>query len=201
MFKTLLLGAALALLALPVAAAELGRVDFKGRIVVLSDDNTWAYAAEASLDCGTATPVASVKIKIAACIDMADWNAGQGSGEQEFVYFSKDGNVGFAYITETAYAPIDAYRDAIIQYATQQSGSAAGSIAPFDEGEQTINGKTWKSMHYKLTVQGNELEFVNFFYSEPALGSAQFVFWSLPNMTDTSTALAAKVMPTVTITD
>jgi hypothetical protein len=106
-----------------------------------------------------------------------------------------------AYITETAYAPIDAYGDAIITYATQQSGSAAGAIVPFDEAEQTINGKTWKSMHYKVTVQGNELEFQNHFYSEPALGSAQFVFWSLPEMAETTKALAEKVMPTVTITD
>ncbi|MBI4920239.1 MAG: hypothetical protein HY834_00685 [Devosia nanyangense] len=201
MFKALLFGAALAFFALPAAAAELGRVDFNGRIVVLSDDNTWAYAETSALDCGTATPVASTKIKIAACIDLDDWNAGQGSGDQEFVYFSKDGNVGFAYITETAYAPIDAYHDAIIQYATQQSGFAAGSVTPFEEGEQTINGKTWNSMHYKVTVQGNELEFINYFYSEPALGSTQFVFWSLPAMTESAKALAEKVMSTVTIAD
>ena len=180
MFKSLLVAATLALLSLPLAA-------------------TATLAQTAAPDCGTATNVASVKIKIAACIDMNDWNAGEGTGEQEFVYFSKDGNVGFAYITEKAYAPLDAYGEAIIAYAVQQTGGAAGSIVPFEPQEHEINGKTWRSMRYKVNVQGNDLEFLNYYFSDPGFVSAQLVFWTLPSGTAFGTALADKVMPTVTV--
>ena len=63
--KSLLFGAALALVALPVSAAD--------------------------IDCGSASLVKSQKLKLEACVDTGVWESSQGSGDQEFVYFSKDG--------------------------------------------------------------------------------------------------------------
>ena len=55
-------------------------------------------------------------------------------------------------------------------------------------------------MHYNVKVQDQELEFLNYYYSEQGLGSTQFIFWSLPADADTTKAdLAGKVMPTVTV--
>ena len=49
-------------------------------------------------------------------------------------------------------------------------------------------------------MQDQELEFLNYFYSEQGLGSTQFIFWSLPADADTvKSDLAGKVMPSVTV--
>jgi hypothetical protein len=176
MLRKLTLGAAIALVAVPVAAAE--------------------------LDCGGADLVKSAKLKIEACVDPADWAAGQGTGDQEFVYFSRDQKAGFAIVTEEPAVDMDAYHDAIIAFATKQSAAAEGSVASYDDATQEINGKTWGTMHYDVTVQGSKLEFLNYYYSEEGLGSTQFIFWSLPEDAGTVSAkLADKVIQTATVTE
>jgi len=158
-------------------------------------------AVAADPDCGSANLIKSAKLKIEACVDPAVWEAGQGTGDQEFVYFSKDGKAGFAIVTEEPSVDLKAYHDAILQFAIKQSG-AADPVKSFDETTTTINGKDWGSMHYNVKVQDQELEFLNYYYSEQGLGSTQFIFWSLPaDAGSTSTDLAGKVMPTVTVTN
>jgi hypothetical protein len=179
MLRTLIISAALAFVALPVA--------------------TPVFAADP--ECGTADLVKSAKLKIAACVDAADWQTGQGTGDQEFVYFSKDQTAGFAIVTETPTVTLDQYHDAILAFATKQSGAPDGSVTAYDEAKQDINGKTWQSMHYDVTVQGTKLEFLNYYYSEDGLGSTQFIFWSLPKDAATvKDTLASKVMSTATVT-
>lgn len=174
MLKSLLIGGAIALIAAPVMAAD--------------------------IDCGKADLVKSVTLKIEACVDPALWQAGQGTGDQEFVYFSKDGKAGFAIVTETPSVDMSAYHDAILAFAAKQSGGADGSVTSYDDANSDINGKTWQSMHYNVTVQGSELEFLNYYYSEEGLGSTQFIFWSLPaDAAAISSDLAGTVMPTVTV--
>ena len=164
--KSLLVGAALALVSVPALAAD--------------------------PDCGSANLVKSSKLAIEACIDPATWDAGQGTGDQEFVYFSKDGKAGFAIVTEEPSVDIKAYHDAILQFATKQSG-ATKPVTSFDDQTSTINGKDWGSMHYNVMVQDQQLEFLNYYYSEDGLGSTQFIFWSLPADADTTrTDLADK---------
>ena len=173
MLKSLLAGAALAFVAMPAMAAD--------------------------LDCGASTLVKSAKLKLEACVDPAIWDAGQGTGDQEFVYFSKDGKAGFAIITETPSVDLPAYHDAILQFATKQS-AAADPVVSFDDAKLTFNGKDWASMHYSVKVQDQTLEFLNYYYSEQGLGSTQFIFWSLPaDAAGVQSDLAAKVMPTVTV--
>lgn len=173
--KSFIIGASLALVALPAMAAD--------------------------PDCGSANLVKSTKLKIEACVDPAMWEPGQGTGDQEFVYFSKDGKAGFAIVTEEPSVDLKAYHDAILQFATKQSG-AAEPVASFDDGTTSINGKNWASMHYTVKVQDNTLEFLNYYYSENGLGSTQFIFWSQPADAAMVLAdLASKVMPTVTVVD
>jgi hypothetical protein len=171
--KSLLLGTALVLVALPT----------------LADD----------IDCGAADLVKSQKLKLQACLDPDVWDRSESGGDQEFVYFSKDGKAGFAVVTETPAVDLKAYHDTILQFAARQSG-AAQPLASFDDASSTINGKLWGSMRYNVTVQGDSFEYLNYYYSEQGLGSAQLIFWSLPADAGTVRSdLAAKVMPTVTL--
>jgi len=173
--KSLVLAGLLALVALPAAAAD--------------------------IDCGSADLVKSTKLKIQACVDPAVWQPGESTGDQEFVYFSKDGKAGFAIVTEEPVVSMQDYHDAILKFATKQSG-AADELKSYDDATTTINGKTWSSMHYDVKVQDTPLEFLNYFYSENGLGSTQFIFWSLPaDAASVAADKAAKVMPTVTIAD
>jgi hypothetical protein len=173
--KSLIIGAALAFVALPAAAAD--------------------------IDCGTASLVKSSRLKIEACVDPAVWEAGQGTGDQEFVYFSKDGKAGFAIITEEPAVDLKAYHDAILAFTTKQSAAAA-PVTSYDDAQSAINGKNWASMHYDVKVQDQALEFLNYYYSEQGLGSTQFIFWSLPaDAATVQSDLAGKVMPTVTVTE
>ena len=173
--KSFIIGASLALVALPAMAAD--------------------------PDCGSANLVKSAKLKIEACVDPATWEAGQGTGDQEFVYFSKDQKAGFAIVTEEPDVTMQQYHDAILAFAAKQSGAPEGSVTSYDDKTETINGKSWGSMHYDVTVQGTKLEFLNYYYSEAGLGSTQFIFWSLPeDAALVSDTLAAKVMPTATVT-
>ena len=171
--KSLLLGMVLALVTLPAFA----------------DD----------IDCGAATLVKSQKLKLEACVDPAVWESSPGSGDQEFVYFSKDGKAGFAIVTEAPVVDLKAYHDAILQFAGKQSG-APQPLTSADDAAVTINGKAWASMHYTVKVQDSTLVFLNYYYSEPGLGSTQFIFWSAPgDAAMVQTDLASAVMPTVTV--
>ena len=64
-------------------------------------------------------PHEASKLKIEACVDPAVWEPGQGTGDQEFVYFSKDGKAGFAIVTEEPSVDLKAYHDAILQFAVR----------------------------------------------------------------------------------
>jgi len=174
MIKALIVGAALALVALPAMAAD--------------------------PDCGTAKLVRSAKIGVEACVDPATWEQGQGSGDQEFVFFSKDQKAGFAIVTEAPTVALMEYHDAILKFATAASGGKE-VVRSYDNQTPTINGKLWGSMHYELSVQGAKLEFLNYYYSQAGLGSTQFIFWSAPeDAANVETGYAGKIMPTVTVT-
>jgi hypothetical protein len=172
--KWLIIGAALAFVALPAAAAD-------------------------DIDCGAADLVKSSRLKIELSVDPAVWDGRQGSGEQEFLYFSRDGKAAFAIITEEPAVDLHDYHDSILAFATENSG-AADPVTSYDDAQTTINGKTWSSMHYDVKVEDQPLEFLNYYYSEQGLGSTQFIFWSLPeDAAAVQSDFAGKVMPTVTI--
>jgi hypothetical protein len=174
MLKALIVGAAFAAIALPALAAD--------------------------PDCGTAQLVKSAKIGVEACVDPAMWDKGQGSGDQEFVFFSKDQKAGFAIVTETPTVPLMDYHDAILKFATAASGLKE-PVQSYDNQTPTINGKGWGSMHYDVSVQGTKLEFLNYYYSQQGLGSTQFIFWSSPeDAANVETDYAGKVVPTITVT-
>jgi hypothetical protein len=202
MIGRLLLIAGIMLLSSAAVGAELGTVQFEGKDVILSDDNTWRYAGEVAATntaCDPADVLTSNAVKISACVEHATWEAGDGTGAQEFVFFSKDGNVGFAIITEAAYAPSAAYRDAIVAFAAQAGGVAPEDIKVFNERDETFGGKIWGVMRYQVSTDGTLLEFVNYRYSDAKLGSTQFVFWTLPEMVQVAVPMAQKVMETVKV--
>jgi hypothetical protein len=164
--------------------------------LLLASASAWA----ADIDCGSATLLKSTRLKVEACIDPTIWDSARSGAGEEFLYYTKDGKAGFALVTEEPAVPLGEYHDAILDLASKQSG-ALQTAKSHDDTSLTINGKDWRRMEYSLELTGQSLEYLNYYYSEGGLGSAQFIFWSLPaDAGMVRTELAGKVMATVTIT-
>lgn len=205
MLKRVLLATMLALVATTAFAAEVGRVQFGGREVILNDDNTWRYSDVASApstpnaNCPADDLARSGVVPMAACIEHAVWEAGSASGAQEFVFFSKDQRIGFAIVTEEIIVEPQQFRDAIVQVAATGAGIDRNQVRVFDERQPTVAGQIWNSMRYQLTMQGTPLEYLNYRYSRPGFGAVQMVFWSLPTDATYTTEVAERIMRSVTI--
>ena len=61
----------------------------------LFSDVVSSSTSAADIDCGTADLIKSQKLALEACVDPSVWEAGQGTGDQEFIYYTRDGKAGF----------------------------------------------------------------------------------------------------------
>lgn len=134
------------------------------------------------------TDIASKTVKLTACVD-AEWQAGQGSGAQEFVYATADGSVGLMVITEAETFPIAKFRDAIIANAVHGVGDKKDEVSIASERIENIDGKPFNVIEYQVANSGNPILFQNFYYSQPGFGSVQILSYSL---TTDSTVAAYK---------
>jgi hypothetical protein len=204
MLKRTLLALSLLLLASTSFAAELGRTHFNGREIVLSDDNTWRYSDEAAAttpaapatttttttttdtaaagtgSCPADDLARSSVVTMSLCVAHADWDAGEKSGDQEFVFFSKDGLAGAAVVPENVVVTSGQYRSGILTVAAQAAGVGVGQVQVLEESQVEYGGVTWDKMRYQVTIQGTLLEYLNFRRSTQGFGSVQVIFWSLP---------------------
>jgi hypothetical protein len=189
MKKVLALGAALLLSASPVLATEIGRVLFNGKSIILSDDNTWAYsnpddAAAAStqpaaFSCNGFEPTTSARMKLALCLDPAEWTANEvASPQQEFLFLSNDERVGLAVLTDSTYYPLDDLHGVILKAAAQSSGLPEDQLQGSEEAEIEANGQVWKGMRYVVPVSGNSFSYVDFHTTDQAVGSVELVLWT-----------------------
>ncbi len=151
-------------------------------------------------DCPDTGRLISKVLKISVCLDMAQWTKGDTTGAQEFVYFSKDGNSAMAVVTETAYANTANYGKGIIEFAARAGNVKAEDIKVFDEQTHSYAGQTWTSMRYQVKIGGTLIEYLNYRFSDPAFGSVQIIFWSLPEMAQQELKVAEQAMSTVEFT-
>lgn len=137
----------------------------------------------------------SKNVKLSACIDESDWVVQPQQGDQEFLYFSPDEKVGFTIITEKeAFTPSD-FRGAVL--ANGKTANAGKDVTIIGERVENVLDKPWNVMDYQFGEAGSELEFQNFYYSQPGLGSVQVVFWSLPSDAVIAAYRAGRVLSTL----
>ena len=155
-----------------------------------------AAASVASPAFAACDPVNSKQLKLSACIDAADWVVQEPQGDQEFLYFSQDGTVGFTIITETeTFTPAD-FRGAVLTNAKNANDGTDVSIVK--ERVENVGDKPWNVIDYQFGASGEELEFQNFYYSQPGFGSVQMVFWSTPGDASVAAYRAGKVLGSLT---
>ena len=117
-------------------------------------------------------------MKLAACVG-DEWKAGTGTGAQEFVYATADGNYGMMVITEAQDFPIPKFRDAIIANAIHGVGDKKDDVSVVSERNENIDGKPFNVIEYEVANNGNPILFQNFYYSAPGYGSLQILAYSL----------------------
>jgi len=120
----------------------------------------------------------SKTLKLSACIDDSDWVLQAPQGDQEFLYFSGDEKVGFTIITEKDTFTASDFRRAVL--ANGRSANGDKDVSVLAERVENVAEKPWNVIEYQLGEAGQELEFQNFYYSQPGFGSVQLVFWSIP---------------------
>lgn len=138
-----------------------------------------AIAAAASMSPALACDTINSKtVGISACIDDSQWELRAPQGDQEFLYFSLDQRVGFTIITEKENFTASDFRQAIL--INGKNSNSGKDVQIISERVEGVAGKSWNVMEYQFGEAGQELEFQNFYYTQPDFGSVQVVFWSIP---------------------
>ena len=90
------------------------------------------------------TQISSATVPLTGCI-ADEWQQMQGSGAQEFVYNTADGNFGLMVITEKEVFNASSFRDAIVQNAINGNGGDASKV-------QVIGGNNEGTMEVYSTA-------------------------------------------------
>jgi hypothetical protein len=136
--------------------------------------------------------VNSKNLKLSACIDKNDWVVQEPQGDQEFLYFSADETVGFTIITEKETFTASDFRGAVL--ANAKNANEGKDVSIVKERVENVGDKPWNVIDYQFGETGQELEFQNFYYSQPGFGSVQVVFWSIPDDAKVAAYRAGKVL-------
>jgi len=139
--------------------------------------------------------VNSKNLKLSACIDENDWVVQPQQGDQEFLFFSADEKVGFTIITEKATFTASDFRKAVLINGKAANGDKDVQVVA--ERVENVADKPWNVMEYQFGEAGQELEFQNFYYSQPGFGSVQVVFWSVPADATVAAYRAGRVLSTL----
>lgn len=134
------------------------------------------------------TEISSATVALTGCVE-TEWQQTQGTGAQEFVYGTADGNFGIMVITEKDVFTMAQFRDAIVQNAINGNGGDASKVQVIGERIETVAGEPWSVVEYAVDYQGSPLTFQNYYLSKPGFGSVQILGYSLTSM---ATAAAFK---------
>lgn len=180
-----LAGAALMLLSgAPAWAAELGRVQFQGKTVILSDDGTWRFddtqarVTGSSADCTGGVEVDSKMLPISICFSNSDWERENPTGAWEFMFRNQDSTLYGGLIAEKIAMETSFLRDAILKNAAAFAKIDISQVKIGVEEEVAINGHTWNHIVYGVPVGGADFTFSNYYMTLPGAGMAQVVFFT-----------------------
>jgi hypothetical protein len=128
-----------------------------------------ALTASGAFACDT---VASKVVPISFCVESAIWTPDKATPPQEFVYYDKEQNTGFAVVTELGNANEADYRTAIL------NNAGGGAAKLMGERTEIIGGENWHVIEYSSSVSGTTLDYQNFYLVNPGVGGIQMVFFS-----------------------
>ncbi len=174
----------LLLLGTTASAAELGRVQFQGRTVILSDDGTWKFEEPApqqntaSPNCTDGIKVDSKSLPLSLCFSASVWERDTPSGAWEVMFRNKAGTLYGGLIAETIALDESFLRNAIIQNAAGFAKIDISKVKIGLEEKVDVNGRSWNHIVYGVPIGGTDFTFSNYYTTIPNTGMAQVVFFS-----------------------
>ncbi|MCB1386902.1 MAG: hypothetical protein KDJ80_13295 [Nitratireductor sp.] len=174
MVATLIAGAA--------SAAEIGRVEIDGRLVILNDDNRWEYASEAPAVSADCTDVASEVVPVTLCLDPEKWTFADLGGEAEIKLRLKKSELYLLVISEETEIDIPALKKAAITNA--QSASGLTKVKTLSDGAASLDGHEFGKIEYATNVDGIDISYANYMSTFDGKGSVQLVFFTSNDLFD-----------------
>jgi hypothetical protein len=165
-------------------AAELGRAQFQGRTVILSDDNTWRYDEATpkppanAADCTDGVSVQSKSLPVTLCFGNEAWERDNPTGAWEVMFRNKAGTLYGGLITETVALEESFLRNAILQNASAFAKIDVTKVRIDKEETSDINGRKWNHIVYGVPIGGAGFTFSNYYMTIPDKGMVQVVFFS-----------------------
>lgn len=189
-----------------VLAAELGRTQFQGRTIILSDDNTWRFddaaqqqAPANAADCADGVTVQSKALPVSLCFGTETWERDNPTGAWEVMFRNKEGTLYGGLITETVALEESFLRNAILQNASAFAKIDVTKVRIDKEEKSDINGKSWNHIVYGVPIGGTGFTFSNYYMTIPEKGMVQVVFFSPDNTFQPSQVEIDKVVGTLAL--
>jgi hypothetical protein len=182
--------------------AELGRVDFQGKTIILFDDGTWREAAAGTTEvqgCGNGVKIASKRLPIAMCFDSATWVRENAGASWEDFFRNKDATLYGGTITEIITIDEAFLRNAIVQNAANGAKIDVSQVKVMKEEKLPINGQTWSHIEYGVPLAGNNFVYSNYYISIPGKGTAQILFFTTDALFEAGRPAMEKVVATFTV--
>ena len=168
---------ALAWIAAPATAAEVGRMEFNGRTIVLRDDQTWAYVDTSenrqSSDC---TTINSNVYPMSFCLNEGNWRRTDLGGDYEMGFQVAREELYLGVIAEKTYLDGKTLRSAILDNA--KDGAGLRGIDVLKDEKRLIGGHEWG--YLKIRFHLGETPFIFHFHytSDRDKGSLQYIMFS-----------------------
>jgi hypothetical protein len=140
--------------------------------------------------------IAAKAVKIGACVD-ATWVKQEASENQDAFYYSDDGNIGFVMVGTQVNASVSDFRKAIID----QASKTGTDVKVVGERTENVGGKPWNVIEYDTTINGTVFLFTEFYYIAPGFGSAEFIYWTIPDLATQAAFRAGQLMSSVEFTN
>lgn len=172
-------------------AGEMGRVTFEGKEIILFDDNSWHYAEKSAnkettvqKSNGDCVTLKSKIVPASICLDDKIWKVGNASGDTEFSFNTKTGDLYLLMITESTAIPLKAFEKAVI--ANAQNAAGLKPVKTVLNERINFQGQEWGHMIYLVDLDGLIIKYDNYFtlFKGEKAGSVQFVFYTTPENYD-----------------
>ncbi|MGE0213385.1 MAG: hypothetical protein AB7S41_16970 [Parvibaculaceae bacterium] len=189
-------------------AAELGRTQFQGKTIILSDDNTWRFdetaqtetkTEEKTADCADGVKVTSKSLPVSLCFGNAVWDRDNPTGAWEVMFRNKEGTLYGGLITETVALEESFLRNAILQNASAFAKIDISKVRIDQEEKADVNGKSWNHIVYGVPIGGAGFTFSNYYMTIPNTGMVQVVFFSPDSSFKPSQVEIDKVVGTLSL--
>lgn len=149
--------------------------------------------AAPALGCDT---ILAKNVPLSVCVD-STWVADKPQGDQDYIYYSADGNYGFMVLSEQGNVSASDFRTAILNNAK----AGADSVDIINERTENVADRPWNVIEFKAKTQGTDLDMTNYYYIAPGFGAVQLVVWTSPQLATSAAFRAGEMFSTVKFTN